>query len=417
MKTRDILKSASANLVRNKTRSILTMIAIFIGAFTITLVGGLNTGVNNYIYQELENAGGEDLFLIFPEELMGFGMGSEPALYNPEAPVEGMDLEAIGEIDGIEQIEKLVDLSVNYIVGPSNVEYVLPIMTSVDTLIIQLEIGDQLDLQTTDFEILLAPEYVEVLGFSSNEDAIGSIVTIAVSNVFGEQQILEATIVGVRESSFIQNGASLVNDALANEIHSINEEGLPEAMQGQVLGVSAQLYPNNTQDQMTDIREELAELGYVGQTLEDQLGMFVVIVNAITGVLIMFAAISLLAASFGIINTLYMSVQERTREVGLMKAMGLSRSRVFRIFSWEATLIGFFGSLLGVLGAMGVGSVINQVAADSFLEGLPGLTLIQFSVSTVVVIMLIVMLIAFLAGTLPARRAAKLNPIDSLRYE
>jgi len=100
-----------------------------------------------------------------------------------------------------------------------------------------------------------------------------------------------------------------------------------------------------------------------------------------------------------------------------MKAMGLSRFRVFRIFSWESTLIGFFGSLLGVLIAMGVGALINQVAADSFLDGLPGLTLIQFTMPTVAIIMLIIMSIAFLSGTLPARRASKLDPIIALRTE
>lgn len=131
----------------------------------------------------------------------------------------------------------------------------------------------------------------------------------------------------------------------------------------------------------------------------------------------MFGAIALLAASFGIINTLYMSVQERTREIGLMKAMGLSSGKVFTIFSVEAALIGFLGSLLGILGAVGAGSLINQIAADSFLKSLTGFTLIQFSASSSAVIILVIMGIAFLAGTLPARRAAKLDPIESLRYE
>jgi len=417
MKVIDILKSALANLMRNKTRTILTMIAIFIGAFTIALVGGLNVGVNAFMDEMLESAGGEDMLVIFPEAMTGFGMGSEPALYNPQAPIEGMDIEAISAVGGIQEVERIVNLSVDYITNENRERYILPITTIPGSFTIQLEVGAQLDQKSNGFEILLAPEYVEVLGFSSYEDALGEVVNIAVSNAFAQRQIVEVTVVGVREPSFVNNGVTLANDALATEIHRINEEGLPEAMQGQVLSVQARLDLNLTEEEMDGLREELLALGYIGQTLEDQVGMVAGVINAITGVLIMFAAISLLAASFGIINTLYMSVGERTREIGLMKAMGLSRFKVFATFSWEATLIGFFGSLFGILGAMGAGSLINQVANDTFLEGLPSMTLIQFSIPVVVVIMLLIMLIAFLAGTLPARRASKLDPITALRTE
>ena len=105
--------------------------------------------------------------------------------------------------------------------------------------------------------------------------------------------------------------------------------------------------------------------GYLATTVEDEIGMIRNIINAITGVLTMFGAIALLAASFGIINTLYMSVQERTREIGLMKAMGLSNGKVFTIFSVEAALMAF-GSILGILGAVGVGNLVNRLATDSF---------------------------------------------------
>jgi putative ABC transport system permease protein len=130
-----------------------------------------------------------------------------------------------------------------------------------------------------------------------------------------------------------------------------------------------------------------------------------------------FAIIALLAASFGIVNTLFISVQERTREIGLVKAMGMGSGKVFGLFSLEAVFIGFLGSAIGVGIGMIAGTTISSVLSGALLADLPGLTIIAFDPLSIAGIILIVMGIAFLAGTLPAARAAKADPVESLRYE
>ena len=140
-------------------------------------------------------------------------------------------------------------------------------------------------------------------------------------------------------------------------------------------------------------------------------------IDGIVLVLNAFAIIALLAASFGIVNTLFMSVQERTREIGLMKAMGMGNGRVFSLFSIEAAFIGFLGSAIGVVIAMLAGSAISSALSGSLLADLPGLTLIAFDPFAITVIIVVVMAIAFVAGTLPAARAARADPVDSLGYE
>jgi putative ABC transport system permease protein len=100
-----------------------------------------------------------------------------------------------------------------------------------------------------------------------------------------------------------------------------------------------------------------------------------------------------------------------------MKSMGMGSSRIFLLFSAEAVMIGFWGSLLGVLVAFGVGHAADKILSKGLLKDLPGLQIVAFPIRSIVIIMVIIMVIAFLAGTLPARRAAKQNPIDALRYE
>lgn len=80
-------------------------------------------------------------------------------------------------------------------------------------------------------------------------------------------------------------------------------------------------------------------------------------------------------------------------------------------------MLGFWGAALGIGLAYLVQAIVNPLASDTFLSGLPGFTLIEFDTTTLAVIVLIVMTIGFLAGTLPARRASKKDPIEALRYE
>jgi putative ABC transport system permease protein len=95
----------------------------------------------------------------------------------------------------------------------------------------------------------------------------------------------------------------------------------------------------------------------------------------------------------------------------------MSSSKIFMLFSAEAVMLGFWGSFIGVVVAQIVGRIINSIVSNGILKDLAGLTLLSFPLQSTVTIVLIVMVIAFLAGTLPAFRAARQNPIDSLRYE
>jgi putative ABC transport system permease protein len=208
-----------------------------------------------------------------------------------------------------------------------------------------------------------------------------------------------------------------INKALVNALHTIQSEGQPATAQDHYVAVLARVSKNASDADVSAVKSQLDKKGYTAVTIKDQIGSFKQAIDAIVMVLNAFAAIALLAASFGIVNTLLMAVQERTKEIGLMKAMGMSGRKIYLLFSLEAILLGFWGSLLGSLAGIAIGTVVNRVASNTFLKDLPGFHLTAFSVPSVAIIMLIIMAIAFIAGTLPARRASRKDPIDALRYE
>jgi putative ABC transport system permease protein len=207
-------------------------------------------------------------------------------------------------------------------------------------------------------------------------------------------------------------GGSRTNLALWNRINELNYEGMPAEMNRSYMA-TADVEP----DKIKDIQKQLEEIGLKAMSVEDEVGMFQVFFDAILIVFNIFGGIALVAASIGIINTLFMAVQERTREIGLDKALGMSNGKVFLSFSAEAIMLGFWGSLFGIIISFVVGQIANVVATQTFLSDFPTFKLTIFEPLTMISIALIIMLIAFLAGTLPARRASKKNPIDALRYE
>ncbi|MFP8916264.1 ABC transporter permease [Enterococcus innesii] len=420
----DLIKSSAGNLLRNKGRTLLTIIAIFIGSFTIYLTLGINTGVNNYMDLQLETVGNDQLLAVYKSDgSVSMVPGSNLQEYDPEkntaeaSMITPKDIEKIGTIDNIHRVEPIAALTIDYIQGLTDSKYQLNAMGSAG-VDLDLEAGRQINNETDEYEIVLDQEYIEPLGFKNAQDALEKEVVLGVSaQATGEQETVTAKVVGVRNFSFIQAGMTILNQALSQRVQTIAEKGLPENLKNQSFAAQAYLEDGLSSTQIDTIKKELRELGFQGMTIEDEINMFRLVINAITGVLTLFGAISLLAASFGIINTLYMSVQDRTREIGLMKALGMSRSKVFLTFSFEALLIGFFGALTGILAAYGLGNVINDYAANTFLEELTGFELIGFSWSNTLTVMGVILLIAFLAGTLPANRAGKLDPIQALRYE
>ena len=170
---------------------------------------------------------------------------------------------------------------------------------------------------------------------------------------------------------------------------------------------------------LTEVRKRLKELGFVSFSIVDQLEQFRTVFLIIDSVLGLLGGISLLVASFGIANTMIMSILERTREIGIMKAIGAEDREIKLIFFVEAAVLGLVGGVIGVFSAWAVDAIANRLAYRFFLKP-NGASFVDFFFLPFWLSMgaiLFALIVSILAALYPAARAARIDPVRALRHD
>jgi putative ABC transport system permease protein len=170
---------------------------------------------------------------------------------------------------------------------------------------------------------------------------------------------------------------------------------------------------------LTDVRNRITELGFDSFSIMDRLEQLRTVFLIINSALGLLGGISLLVASFGIANTMIMSILERTREIGIMKAIGAEDREIKLIFFVEAGIIGLLGGILGALLAWGIDGVANRLAYRFILQP-QGASYVDFFALPVYLwlgAILFAVLVSILAALYPAARAARIDPVKALRHD
>jgi putative ABC transport system permease protein len=419
MKIKDIVLTANKNLMESKLRTALTVGAIFVGAFFLTLSLGIGKGTRGFVNQQLEGLSMDNTFIV--SSIPDFGIEdfipSEPRQYDPEdntavsfldsEPISSEALDNIRDIQGVQEVQPSYFLNIEYV--QINGQKYVP---NVDTYYSRTELPIATDSAISNLEsneVILGYGFVTALD-TTPEELIGNDIKININD-----KNINAKVGGVIEDSILLNAAMAVPPEIAEEISANSSSRVligDGALQAFVI-----LEEDLSSERITEIRSELSEKDLTISTYEEQTGTFDNFILGIQAVLIVFSVIVLLVSVFAIANTLFMSVYERTREVGLMKAIGMRDRAVFMLFAVEAAIIGFWGSIIGIIGANIFGLILNFLASR-FLSGTFE-TFRPFSVplTETFIIILVIMAIAFLAGTIPALKASRLDPIDALKYE
>ncbi len=458
----DVIGRASRSLKSAKTRTVLTSLAIAVGGFTLTATLAAGNGMRSYTDRLVaSNFDPSELIVGRDAEVTNTGTpNSAPKEYDESIgsltvggngtslqlkQVTDSDVAEIKKLDYVERVRENYQIATNYITRENQKRYTLssaPYNPAQKPEIVAGELPADGDL--ADGYIALPGEYVSVLGFADNSAALGQEVSIAIRepftaeniqsiandvsrggqisesdlNLAGKEKVLTYKVAAItKKTATSLNFGSLpvlFSEKDSRQMYDYTVKGTNNY--GKYVYVSIKVKNGTDANVLKNAQEDLKARGYFTQSSKEIQQSITQIVNILQVMVGVFGLITIIASVFGIVNTQYISVLERTREIGLMKALGMRSRDVRRLFMIEAGWIGFLGGLIGAVIAFVAGTAMNPWISRK-LEFGDGNKLLIFNIWQVMILIIALVVVAILAGFMPARKASKLDPIKALRTE
>ncbi len=398
------IKYALQNFRKRKLRSGLTILSILIGITAIFALLSFGIGIKNYVNQLAEESGGNKLFI----QARGIGApGIDENFF-----LTKNDVDFVGKIKGVDEIVgmyfKVAEIAYSdqkrfYFVTGMDTENIGFVEESFAIEVIK---GRQLKKGDMDKAVLGYNYQLEDKIFK-RPISLGDKIEIN-----GKRH----EVVGFYEE--IGNPQDDTNIYVTKEEFESLYPSSKDQFGFVILSSQKEVNPSELADRIEErLRkfkdQEEGKEDFFVQTFEDALATFTTVINVINGMLILIALVSLIVAFVNIMNTMYTAILERTKEIGVMKAIGAKNSDILLVFVVEAGLIGLVGGALGVLLGYIISSIGGSIAAAS------GFALLKpaYPISLIIGCLMFSLLVGAAAGFFPARRASKLKPVDALRYE
>lgn len=390
-------KSAFEDFKRNKTRTILASLGILIGVLSVVMLIALGLGLKNYISGQFEGLG-TNLIIVFPGSGVGQGAQNFGAGFAGGAEFDERDLRALERVGAAEYavpmflksglIETREEEEFGYVVGTNEQLFEMMAMEPYTG-----EFIDRADVQRRSKEVVIGYTLAENL-FETPEAALGQTVRFSsqrfsikgVAEKEGDPQMDGAIIMSYRTTfGSINPNKSFFNLYVGADPNADIEDVKEE--------VEAILLARYDEDEFS-VSDQDELLGIVNQ-----------IFGVLNGVLVAIGSISLVVGGIGIMNIMYANVTERTKEIGIRRAIGATKKDILVQFLTESVMLSLFGGLMGL--------TISALIVAAVRPFFP----LALNLVAVIVAVGISTAIGVFFGVFPARRASNLTPIEAIRYE
>lgn len=463
MRFADYITMALRNIRRQKLRSSLTIFAVVIGATSVTIMLALVFSLKSFINDQFQQNG------VFQQVAV-----------SPQADITWENQNSGGQCNGAGCIKLTDDLIAKIAARPhvagvarqtsmyqfqaliyGNQKLRMQQMVAYDANgVISSNVLAGRDLTSADKTgvVTITSDYADKLGFKHNYQAlVGKTVNLYTNNyytgvgsdplkAFQDQQAwfashpgangqdyqpapisLPATIVGITDALKSTYTVRVPLDWARGMQENQSYQGQPNS-RTPVLTTTDELAKNgytslivkadqtsNAAGVAKDIRDTFKVGAADAQSeIKQQLAVFNILGAVLGGI----GGIALAVAAVGVVNTMVMAIMERTREIGVMRAVGARRSVVSRLFTFEASLLGLLGGVIGLGVGYGLILIANPLINKQLrTNNIQSTNIVTLPLWLIIGVIVITTLIGLLAGLYPARRAAKLNPVDALHYE
>ena len=445
MKPRELINLILLNLNQRKGRVFLTAIGVVIGSAAIVVLVSLAQGLKQNANQQFGNIAEMSQIMVYPDWESSYSMvESSGGMYVSDLsqpdPITPDVLEKIAAIPGVKEV-----IPRTYLMAAAKMRF-----GTLESYANILGIGTN-DLSVLDYPMLSGTSELkkgtviigeEVLNNFYNPsarpgqemppppDLLDQTITIELTKWVSDEtgngmevkKNLRLKVVGIIKSSLSEADYSVFMSL--DQVQDINGWVNGKRINPNIDGYEMAIVIADDREQALDIANQITNMGFMANTPQEFIqgvnSFFVVLQIVFGGV----GSVALLVAAIGIANTMTMAILERTREIGLMKAIGATNRDVLSIFLGEAAGIGFLGGIGGILLGVLIGKVIN-ILGSVYMAGQSSGSYggLGSGISVVTPLWLILFAILFstliglVSGLYPALRAASLVPVRALKYE